>query len=507
MSPPSLPRFLPVLGVFALLSSGCSSDPDSEGSPGAPWLKGVSLPEEAQLPGNPEVGKDTLLNGNYMSCGIPYKLWADPNVGPIIRQGFGAGEVETLPGRVGKNVDVPHSLNAFTAADGTEVVNGNCLGCHSGKFDGELVLGLGNSSTDFTRGLGGGTSTSGLTPEVLDALGLTAAEKAHMEKIVRLARVAGPETVMRTVGNNWAEALTVVLVTHHDPETLAWSDEPLISFTIKDESGQPLEDAVLTSDPPPWWRAHKKNALFYNGMARGDHRGTMALATGVCVDDIAEAERVDRLFQDIQAYVESLRAPTYKRPIDQALAASGKDLFARDCAGCHGSYTPSPDDAHESYPNLLLPLDVIGTDPAVANGGVVHAPELVDWYNGSFYGQITRMEPNNPFPGYVAPPLDAVWATGPFLHNGSVPTIELVLNSAARPKYWKRIDYDSMHFDEAALGWPWEEVAYPQAEAPEEERKFIYDTTYFSQSNAGHTFGDHLSSAERRAVIEYLKTL
>jgi hypothetical protein len=35
----------------------------------------------------------------------------------------------------------------------------------------------------------------------------------------------------------------------------------------------------------------------------------------------------------------------------------------------------------------------------------------------------------------------------------------------------------------------------------------IYDTTYWSQSNAGDTFGDHLTDAERRAVIEYLKTL
>ena len=36
---------------------------------------------------------------------------------------------------------------------------------------------------------------------------------------------------------------------------------------------------------------------------------------------------------------------------------------------------------------------------------------------------------------------------------------------------------------------------------------FFRDTTQWSQSNAGHTFGDHLTSDERRAVIEYLKTL
>jgi hypothetical protein len=153
-----------------------------------------------------------------------------------------------------------------------------------------------------------------------------------------------------------------------------------------------------------------------------------------------------------------------------------------------------------------VPLGVIGTDPVVAEAGVVHSPQLVDWYNNSFYGGITRMVPNDPFPGYMPPPLDGIWATAPYLHNGSVPTVELVLNSRARPRAWKRVDLDRTHFDEDALGWPWQAVADPQA-LPEAERKLVYDTTYWSQSNAGHTFGDHLTADERRAVIEYLKTL
>jgi RoxA-like, cytochrome c-like len=137
----------------------------------------------------------------------------------------------------------------------------------------------------------------------------------------------------------------------------------------------------------------------------------------------------------------------------------------------------------------------------------VHSPQLVDWYNGSFYGGITRMVPNDPFPGYMPPPLDGIWATAPYLHNGAVPTVELVLDSRARPLRWRRVDLDSRNLDESALGWPWTPVNVPQDQVPDEERKFVYDTTYWSQSNAGHPFGDHLTVAERRAVIEYLKTL
>jgi hypothetical protein len=39
--------------------------------------------------------------------------------------------------------------------------------------------------------------------------------------------------------------------------------------------------------------------------------------------------------------------------------------------------------------------------------------------------------------GYVAPPLDGVWATAPYLHNGSVPTLAALLDTRNRPTYWR----------------------------------------------------------------------
>ncbi len=496
---------MPAPVALAALVAACGTDDPggSSRSPG-PWDDGAVLPAEAQSVGDAVRGRHLLLNGDFMSCGIPYRLYADPALGGTVAGGFGsASQDDRIEGREGKNAELPYSLNVFTSPDGAEVVNQNCLSCHGGRFDGKVVLGLGNATADFTSPLGGDTSLP-LTDAVLDALGLTEAEKANLLKLYGRARVIGKVTAMRTVGMNPAEMLAVILMSHHDRDTLAWSDEPVTSVVVRDHDGNPIEDPRVTSDPPPWWRANKKNALFYNGMARGDHRGTMALATSVCVDTVERAREVDDMFRDIQAFILTVRPPEYSRAVDAALAERGSKVFAKSCAGCHGTYGATEED--DTYPNLLLPLDVIGTDPAVAEAGTVHAPELVDWYNGSFYGEITRMEPNDPFAGYVAPPLDGIWATAPYLHNASVPTVELVLNSKARPTYWKRVDYDSKNFDEDAMGWPWLETG-PQASAPAEEQKYIYDTTYFSQSNRGHTFGDHLTSDERRAVIEYLKTL
>lgn len=483
-----------------------SEAPPDQTSSAAPWIHGVPLPSTPQEPGDPVRGRSLLLNGSYMSCGFPWSLWQHPLIGPVLAKSFGVEDDPPIAeGREGDNATLPYSVNKFVATDGTEVVNRNCLGCHTGRFDGELVIGLPNVAHDFTELT---TDTSALPPAVLDRLGLAPGERAHLDRMMRAADAVGHELQTRTVGQNPAVQLTYALLAHRDPETLAWRDEPTFTqVPARGLDGSIVEDARLTADPAPWWRAHKKTALFYNGMSRGQHRGTMALASSVCVDDLAEARRVDAMFLDMHAYILTLRAPLYRRAIDRELATQGGEVFRDKCAGCHGTYAGDPlDDDGDWYPNLILPLDVIGTDPAMARVAADNV-EGTALYNDTFYGQIAPAVPDDPVVGYVAPPLDGIWATAPFFHNGSVPSIELVLDSSRRPTYWRRVDLDDKNFDEDALGWPFVPLDRPQAEAPEAERKYVYDTTLYSQDNGGHTFGDALSQADRRAVIEYLKTL
>ena len=104
-----------------------------------------------------------------------------------------------------------------------------------------------------------------------------------------------------------------------------------------------------------------------------------------------------------------------------------------------------------------------------------------------------------PFTGYIAPPLDGVWITAPYLHNASVPTLEAILNSKIRPAYWSR-DFDHPQYDYEKLGWKFSTESKGGS-------KTVYDTTVPGYGNYGHYFGDVLSDAERKAVIEYLKTL
>src|SRR6185369_17694877 len=127
------------------------------------------------------------------------------------------------------------------------------------------------------------------------------------------------------------------------------------------------------------------------------------------------------------------------------------------------------------YPNLLIPVDVVGTDPELAQKNWA-APMAVDWFNASFYGQRGHMD--RTVAGYVPPPLDGIWVTAPFFHNGSVPTLEAVIDSSKRPASWS-MSFADQDYDSAAVGWK------TAGAGPN------YDTTQPGGSNQGHTFGDH----------------
>lgn len=433
------------------------------------------IPAEPQRPGDPEKGYHALVNNGYVSCGIPWTAYSKV---------FGeAPASQRLPGRDGKNATLPYNQTAFVAANGVELVSANCLQCHAGVINGQLVVGLGDAAGDFTTGVSG-------TAALADIFLSDPTEKAELQRFIGRLQAIEPYTQTLTVGVNPADNLAAILFAHRDPKTLAWSDEPLLEVPPA---------LVVPLDVPPWWHMKKKTAMLYNGAGRGDHARTMMAASTLCTDDIDEARAIDAYFPDIRAYILSIEAPPYPFAIDAALAAQGAEIFATTCAGCHGTYGEGG-----VYPSLLVDLEVIGTDPALADGASQFAGRFVDWFNNSFYGEVSRLEPQD---GYVAPPLDGIWASAPYLHNGSVPTVAAVLDSSARPRYWSRT-FDSTDLDEVALGWRHTVVDHGHVDEPNASaRAKIYDTTQIGYGNGGHTFGDGLTPGERAAVIEYLKTL
>ncbi len=257
------------------------------------------------------------------------------------------------------------------------------------------------------------------------------------------------------------------------------------------------EYADFDLDPPAWWYLKKKTALYSDGAATGDFtRPIMQFTMGEPNGEKIRGWEND--FRDILAYLKSIEKPKYPLPVDAKLAQAGAQVFTKTCAGCHGTYG-----TEGKYPNKVVPLDVIGTDPLRLTK---LSKEFRQYLDKTWFGQGGSQHVAEP-QGYVAPPLDGVWATAPYFHNGAVPTVYGVLTAAARPKYFRRVgtfkDYDTQN-----LGLKVETLnASAPKDAPAEARRRVVDTTLPGLSNAGHPFGFKLSEKEKRQVIEYLKTL
>lgn len=250
-------------------------------------------------------------------------------------------------------------------------------------------------------------------------------------------------------------------------------------------------------DAPPWWYLQKKTALYADAGVKGDFvRPIMQFAMGE--PDGAKIRSWENDFKDVLAYLKSIRPPQYPLPIDQKLARDGQQVFAKTCAQCHGTYG-----AEGKYPNKLIPIEVVGTDATRLTG---LTKEFRAYFKRTWFAANGAHGDESPN-GYVAPPLDGVWASAPYFHNGSVPTVYGVLTQEARPKYFRRVG-GAKEYDAKDVGLKVEPLTAPAPkDAPGEARRRVVDTTLPGLGNQGHSFGFRLSEQEKRQVIEYLKTL
>ncbi len=462
-----------LLGSYGCERSGNKQSPDA----GLAFAMPGPIAASQQAEGDPQAGYRAVTEGTYITCGLPDSVYQ--KVSPQMDPG------DRLPDRSGRNAELPYQFSSYTTPEGVPLVVSNCLTCHAAHFNGKLIVGLGNESLDFTEDRSESVESTGMYVS-------GEAEAREWRLWSDRMRAIAPYIVTDTVGLNPAINLTWALFAHHDPITLTWSDKPVL---------EPPSRQVLPVSTPPWWRMRKKHAMFYSGEGRGDHVRLMFLASSLCTDSVAAAEtQIQRYGRDLRAYIANLTPPRYPFPVDAPLAERGQQVFEATCSRCHGTYGPA-----WIYPNLLVDIGTVGTDPALMEAGMSSAyGRFYRWFAQSPYGRGAELLPAR---GYVAPPLDGVWATAPYLHNGSVPTLAVLLESAKRPRYWRRT-YNSTDYDPQTLGWRYVELPAGKAAAADPGlRKQIYDTDGAGASNAGHTFGDGLTDDDRRAVLEYIKTL
>ena len=431
----------------------------------------VPIPPSIQRTGNADSGYHYIIYGDYINSGLPLFLY---------RLGMGKSE-QNLLNRDGANGTVRYDFNVVNAPNGETIVVPNCLQCHAQTFNDSLIIGLGNSMADFTSAR---NFDSKMAEGMIDTYMKLNKKKGEAAKeFLQVGKVIADKIYTEVRGANPADRLAAVLVTHRDKNTLKW----------RDSASSQIPDQVVPSDVPAWWLLKKKNAMFYNGFGRGDFGRFLMGAILLTVNDTMHANNVDGHMNDVLAYLNSIKPPPYPKKIDSSLASEGQVVFETNCAKCHGFYGD-----FSNYPNYLVPQHIIRTD-SLLNQSNYQYSDMIEWFNTSWFGKGDHPAKLIPFNGYIAPPLDGVWITAPYLHNGSVPDLESVLDSKKRPVYWSR-DFSNPEYDYEKLGWKY------TREEKEGGRK-VYNTTLPGYGNYGHTFGDKLSDQERNAVLEYLKTL
>ncbi len=396
-----------------------------------------------------------------------WKLWEPALKEPpadydrVYREHYGLHPAPYENGRYPMGVRV----GTFPLIGGKGLTN-DCLLCHGGSILGKSYVGLGNASLDIQaffadmgKAAGGGRTRFGFS---------------HVR------------------GTSEAGAIAVYLLAFREPD-LSLRLSPL-------DLGLP--DA-LVEDTPAWWLLKKKKTMYHTGTSHARSVRSIMQFMLSPTNSAATFAKEETTFKDIQAYLLSLEAPKYPFPIDQDLAATGRQLFNKTCSQCHGTYGEK-----WTYPNKIVAIDVIGTDRNRLQGFSAKAGAH---YNKTWFAREkgeAGYKVTEPV-GYQAPPLDGIWATAPYFHNGSVPTLAEVLYSKARPKIFTRsFKTGSEDYDTIKVGWKIQVLdRSPSSDLPAFQRRQVYDTNQPGRGNQGHTFGDDLTDEQRRAVIEYLKTL
>jgi hypothetical protein len=343
----------------------------------------------------------------------------------------------------------------------------SCLACHQGKVAGRVIPGVANSHFALQT----------LTEEIR-------ATKLHMkEPLTRMDVGSMFMPLGGTNGTTNAVMFGVALMAHRDPDLNVHQENPIPKMTHHDH------------DAPAWWLFRRKQRIYIDGFALKSHRALMQFTLVKQNGPQQFHEREDD-FRDIYAYLESLEPPSYPYAIDRTLSKQGTEVFNQHCTSCHGTYGPGG-----KYPEKVVSIDEIGTDRVRLDALL---PEQRMAYGKSWFtwhGK-DRIVPDPG--GYVAPPLDGVWATAPYFHNGSVPTLWHVLHPSERPTVWQRTD-DGYDQEKVGLEAPTFD-RMPSGISAAERRRY-FDTSQSSKSATGHDFPDALNEDEKRAVLEYLKTL
>ena len=426
--------------------------------------------------------------GTEQAQGIPFWIWLVlPRIFPEYLPGPGGYNALGLYNEPGNEMPVGFSVKTV----GVARVGINCALCHSGTVrfapDEVPTLLVGGASTTFDalryqRFLFRCASDPRFNADTI------LAQVDTMYKLSTIDRVLYRYVLIPFTKKALLKQKAAFAWTDTRP---AWGRGRIDPFNPAKVSvlHVPVGDTIGNSDMMPIWNLRARQGMAYHW--DGLNTELVEVVRSSAIGDGATPKSIPLgELEKLQAWLMDLKPPKYpseRFAINATLAAVGRGIFARECAACHalgGART-----------GKVIPVEEVGTDPHRVQMWTKEAAASYNAYAKDYPWGFSHFRSTD---GYVAVPLDALWTRGPYLHNGSAPTLrDLLQPPPGRSKVFYR-GYNL--FDPQNVGFV--------TQGPEAQRVgFRYDVAEPGNGNQGHLWGTALPAEDKDALIEYMKTL
>jgi hypothetical protein len=447
--------------------------------------------------------------GSEPASGMPYLIWKTlPSLYPDEfqgRQDYSAfGFLYETDAR-GRQRDLPIGVSR-RKVQGVDVVWVNCAVCHTGTWreraDGSvrIVAAMPSNNLDFHRFVRmvlRAAADERLAPDTLFPAMRRAGARLDIIDRVIWRTVVLPrfrEGLVRTRGR--LQPLLDIQPPWGLGRVDTFNPYKLIQFGVKAEE-LPAAERVGSADLPAVFNQRPREGmnLHWDGNNASLQERNLSAAIGAGVTpktvDHAAIKRVADWLMDLKA------PPTPHRP-DRAAVMRGQAVYRTACASCHG---------WQGENEYVFVGDRLGQVEPIANIGTDRG--RLDSYSEWFrQRQLAELFVGTPYhfrhfkktDGYANMPLDGLWLRGPYLHNGSVPTLaDLLKRPEERPKAFERgIDI----VDPVNGGF----LSPPCTPGTRLARGECFDTTVPGNGSGGHVYGADLAAGEKADLLAYLLT-
>lgn len=257
-------------------------------------------------------------------------------------------------------------------------------------------------------------------------------------------------------------------------------------------AGLSYDEVVGAADFPSIFHQHLREGMSLhwdgNNPSLDERNRSAALGAGVTPDSIDHHS-----IRRIAAWLGDLAPPPSPHTPDPASVEAGREIYMEACAACHGYQGTDGYVFEGEYLGTVLDIDTIATDRARLDSYTEAFSSLQKelLFAGTPYAFTHFVKTN----GYANAPLDGLWLRGPYLHNGSVPTLaDLLKPPAERPVAFLRTS-DVL---DPAGGFV--------SPACEPGAPGCLDTRLPGNGNGGHSYGTDLPPDAKADLLAYLLT-